>query len=56
MFGLGWPEVLVILFVLLVIFGSKKIPEIGGALGKTVKGLKEELNEDQPEQLDEDQR
>ena len=50
MFGLGWPEVLVILIVALLIFGSKKIPEIGGTLGKTLRGFKEEINASQEEE------
>ncbi|NJR19891.1 MAG: twin-arginine translocase TatA/TatE family subunit [Calothrix sp. CSU_2_0] len=44
MFGLGWTEVAVIGIVALLVFGPKKIPELGSALGKTLKGFKEELN------------
>lgn len=44
MFGLGWPEVVIIAVVGLVIFGPKKIPELGGALGKTLRGFKEEMD------------
>jgi len=44
MFGLGWPEVVIIAVVGVVIFGPKRIPEIGGALGKTLRGFKEEMN------------
>lgn len=44
MFGLGWPEVVVIGLVAALVFGPKKIPELGGALGKTLKGFKEELD------------
>ncbi|MBD2435206.1 twin-arginine translocase TatA/TatE family subunit [Nostoc sp. FACHB-110] len=44
MFGLGWLEVGVIAIVALLIFGPKKIPELGNALGKTLRGFKEELN------------
>ncbi|ARV61341.1 Sec-independent protein translocase TatA [Nostocales cyanobacterium HT-58-2] len=43
MFGLGWTEVGVIILVTLLIFGPKKIPELGSALGKTLRGFKEEL-------------
>ncbi|MBP5975949.1 MAG: twin-arginine translocase TatA/TatE family subunit [Brasilonema octagenarum HA4186-MV1] len=43
MFGLGWTEVGVIVLVAVVIFGPKKIPELGSALGKTLRGFKEEL-------------
>lgn len=44
MFGLGWPEVVVIAVIALFIFGPKKIPEIGSSLGKTLRGFKDELN------------
>lgn len=43
MFGLGWLEVGVIALVGILIFGPKKIPEIGSSLGKTLRGFKEEL-------------
>jgi sec-independent protein translocase protein TatA len=46
MFGLGWPEIAIIGVVVLLIFGPKKIPEIGSALGKTLRGFKEEVNAD----------
>jgi sec-independent protein translocase protein TatA len=39
MFGLGLPEILVILVILFLIFGAKRLPEIGAGLGKTVKEL-----------------
>lgn len=43
LFGLGWPEVAIIVVVAVVVFGPKKIPELGSALGKTLRGFKEEL-------------
>jgi len=43
MFGLGWPEVGIILGVAVIIFGPKKLPELGGAIGKTLKGFKQEM-------------
>ena len=43
MFGLGWPEVGVITIVAILIFGPKKIPELGSSLGKTLRGFKEEM-------------
>ncbi|MGK7945948.1 MAG: twin-arginine translocase TatA/TatE family subunit [Microcystaceae cyanobacterium] len=45
MFGLGWPEVLVILLVIVVIFGPKKLPEIGSSLGRTLRGFKEGIKD-----------
>ena len=41
MLGLGWPELAIILIVALLIFGPKKIPELGSSLGKTLRGFKE---------------
>lgn len=42
-FGMGLPELLVILGIALLIFGPKQLPKLGSALGKTVKGLREGL-------------
>ncbi|MCX8116631.1 MAG: twin-arginine translocase TatA/TatE family subunit [Desulfobacterota bacterium] len=39
-FGLGLPEILIILVILLLLFGAKRLPEIGEGLGKTVKELR----------------
>lgn len=46
MFNLGWLEVGLILFLAIIVFGPKKIPELGAALGKTLRGFKEELKEE----------
>ncbi len=46
MFGLGWTEVVLILLAVLLIFGPKRLPEIGAALGKTLRGFKEEIRPD----------
>lgn len=54
MFGLGFPEVGVILVVALLIFGPKKIPEMGSALGKTLRGFKEEMNNPSQDETDEE--
>ena len=42
-FGMGLPELIIILVVILLIFGPKNLPKLGSALGKTVKGLREGL-------------
>jgi len=46
MFGLGWAEVIIILIVAVLIFGPKKIPELGSSLGKTLRGFKDEVIRD----------
>ncbi len=40
MFGLGVPELIIILVVALIIFGPGKLPEIGGALGRGIRDFK----------------
>jgi TatA/E family protein of Tat protein translocase len=40
MFGLGLPEILVILVILFLLFGAKRLPEIGEGLGKTMREIR----------------
>jgi sec-independent protein translocase protein TatA len=40
MFGLGLPEILIILVILLLMFGAKRLPDIGEGLGKTVREIR----------------
>jgi len=55
MFGLGWPEVIIIGIVTVLIFGPKKIPELGGTIGKTLRGFKDELGKPEEDDLDRDE-
>jgi len=48
-FGIGLPELIVILVVALLIFGPKKLPEIGRSLGKTKRAFEEASREFQDE-------
>ncbi len=45
MFGLGTPELIVILAIAFLLFGGKKLPEIGAGLGKGIRAFKSGLNE-----------
>jgi sec-independent protein translocase protein TatA len=49
MFGLGAPELIVILVIVVLIFGAGKLPEIGGAVGKAIKGFKKSVHEPEEE-------
>ena len=40
MFGFGMPELIVILVIVLVVFGAGRLPDIGGALGKSIRNFK----------------
>jgi len=46
----GWMELLLILFIVLIIFGAGKIPQLGEGLGKAIKGFKKSINE--PDAMD----
>jgi sec-independent protein translocase protein TatA len=45
MLNLGWVEVSLIILVAVLIFGPKRLPALGGAIGKAVRGIKEGLQE-----------
>lgn len=45
MFGLGTPELIVVLGIAFLVFGGKKLPEIGAGLGKGIKSFKKGLQD-----------
>ncbi len=45
MFGIGMPELIIILVIILIIFGAGKLPEIGAGMGKAIKNFKSATNE-----------
>jgi sec-independent protein translocase protein TatA len=40
MFGLGFGELLIVLFVVLIVFGAGKLPQIGDQLGRSIKNFR----------------
>ena len=47
--GMGVPELLIILVVVLLIFGPKNLPKLGASLGKTVKNLRKGMSDEDEE-------
>ncbi len=45
MFGIGMPELIIILIIILIIFGAGKLPEIGSGIGKGIKNFKKATTE-----------
>ena len=46
MFGsMGFTELILILFIVLIIFGAGKLPQLGEGLGKAIKGFKKSVHE-----------
>ena len=50
MFGIGTQEILVILVIVLVVFGAKRLPEIGGGLGRAIRNFRQAASE--PDEID----
>lgn len=56
MFGIGMPELIIILVIILIIFGAGKLPEIGAGMGKAIKSFKSataETESTEPEKIEE---
>ncbi|MCX5716704.1 MAG: twin-arginine translocase TatA/TatE family subunit [Nitrospirae bacterium] len=50
MFGLGMQELIVILVIVIVLFGAKRLPELAGGIGKAIKNFKKSMSE--PDEID----
>ena len=53
MFGLGMGEIVIVLVVVLLLFGGKKLPQLGSALGQAMTNFKKGLSDGQKEIEDE---
>jgi sec-independent protein translocase protein TatA len=49
-FGIGFQELIIVLIIALVIFGGKKLPEVGSGLGKAIREFKRGTSE--PDEID----
>jgi sec-independent protein translocase protein TatA len=52
MFNLGFPELIVILVIALIVFGPGKMPELGNSLGKAIRGFKKAMSEEEKDPAD----
>ena len=50
MFGIGMPELIIVLIIILIIFGAGKLPEIGSGIGKGIRNFKKATKEP-PEEI-----
>lgn len=51
MMGIGFPELMVILIIIMIIFGAGKLPEIGSAFGRSIKNFKSSMKEAEAEDV-----
>ena len=56
MFGLGTTEILLIVIAIVVLFGARKLPEIGSGLGKAIKNFKKATADDTDDEVDSNTR
>jgi len=60
MFGIGMPELIIILVIILIIFGAGKLPEIGAGMGKAIRNFKgaadDEEKKEPPKKIEEEEK
>ena len=52
MMGIGFPELMVILIIIMIIFGAGKLPEIGSAFGRSIKNFKKSMKDAEAEEVE----
>lgn len=53
--GFGWPEILIILVIVVVIFGVGKVADVGPAIGNAIKGFRDAVKEESEEVVEEEE-
>ena len=53
--GFGWPEILIILVIVILIFGVGKVADVGPALGKAISGVRDAVQDENKETEEEEE-
>jgi sec-independent protein translocase protein TatA len=52
MAGFGWPEILIILVIVVLIFGVGKVADVGPAIGNAIRGFRDAVKEEPEEEVE----
>lgn len=53
---IGWPEILIVLVIVLLVFGPGRIAKVAGEMGKSIKAFKDGLTSDHEEAEDQEDK
>jgi len=56
MMGMGWMEIGIIAALVVLLFGTTKLPKLGGAIGESIKNFKKGIKEDAPQLTDKNKK
>ncbi len=52
MMGMGWMEIAIVAGLVVLLFGTTKLPKLGGAIGESIKNFKKGIKDDSPKLSD----